>query len=82
MAMSSKSKVLAISLSAASALLLTAGVASATPLGQEVLNNLVSWSAGATDLQGNPVESRTYVGDTPPADLGKLEFEGTATVDK
>lgn len=82
MAMTSKVKVLAISLSAASALLITAGVASATPIGQEVVSNLVSWSAGATDLNGNPVESKTYVGDQLPDDLGELEYEGTATVEK
>ena len=34
---------------------------------------------GAFDLAGNPVQTRTYVGDTPPADLGTLEESGTAT---
>jgi hypothetical protein len=35
---------------------------------------------GAYDLNGNPVQTKTYVGDTPPADLGTLEQSGTATV--
>lgn len=34
---------------------------------------------GAYDLNGNPVQTRTYVGDTPPSDLGTLEQSGTAT---
>lgn len=43
-------------------------------------------SGGAVDLAGEPVESRSYVGDEPPADLGTLECaaaveaDGTVTV--
>jgi hypothetical protein len=33
---------------------------------------------GAVDLQGHPVESRTFVGDTPPSDLGTLQGAGSA----
>ena len=32
---------------------------------------------GAVDLQGHPVESRSYVGDTPPSDLGTLQGSGS-----
>ena len=37
-------------------------------------------SGGAYDLNGNPVESKTFIGDVPPADLGELQFSGEATV--
>lgn len=46
----------------------------------------VSSEGGATDLNGNQVESRTYVGDSLPDDLGTLECsamvssDGTVTV--
>jgi hypothetical protein len=39
----------------------------------------VTHGGGAVDLQGRPVESRTYVGDTPPSDLGTLQWSGSAT---
>lgn len=35
---------------------------------------------GAFDIDGKPVDSKTVISDTPPADLGKLEFEGKAVV--
>ena len=41
----------------------------------------VTFSGGAVDLNGKPVESRTYVGDTPPTDLGKLQCSATVNVD-
>ncbi len=34
---------------------------------------------GAVDLNGLPVPSRTYVGDTLPSDLGTLQGSGSAT---
>ncbi len=41
----------------------------------------VSYSGGAVDLDGNPVESRAVVSDTPPADLGELICSGTVKAD-
>lgn len=80
MAISAKNKTLAIILVAGSLVTATATIASATPQGQEVIKALVSWSGGAIDNNGNEVQSKTYVGDTPPSDLGELEYSGTATV--
>ena len=40
----------------------------------------VTSGGGAFDLNGNPVESKTYIGDVPPADLGELQFSGEASV--
>ena len=40
---------------------------------------MVSWSAGAVDNNGNPVESKALVTDEMPSDLGELQGEGTAT---
>lgn len=58
------------------AVLATSASASAEPkppASQEAISG-----GGAYDLDGNPVESRTYVGDTPPSDLGSLEQSGSA----
>lgn len=41
----------------------------------------ISYSGGAVDLDGNPVESRTVVSDTPPADLGELLCSATVSAD-
>lgn len=57
----------------------TATAASATEAGKEIIDNLVSWSAGAVDNNGNPVESKALVTDEMPSDLGELQGEGTAT---
>lgn len=38
---------------------------------------LVTPGGRAVDLQGRPVESRSYVGDTPPSDLGTLQWSGS-----
>lgn len=40
----------------------------------------VTSGGGAFDLNGNPVESKTFIGDVPPADLGELQFSGEASV--
>lgn len=41
----------------------------------------VTSGGGAVDLQGNPVETRTYVGDDVPSDLGDLQCAATVSVD-
>lgn len=41
----------------------------------------VAFGGGAVDLDGNPVETRSYVGNTPPDDLGTLGCSGTVSVD-
>lgn len=38
-----------------------------------------SADSAAVDLQGREVPTRTYVGDTPPSDLGVLQDSGSAT---
>lgn len=43
-----------------------------------VSSEIASGGGGAVDLAGNPVESRIYIGETLPADLGKLQYSGTA----
>jgi hypothetical protein len=80
MATSVKKKSFAIALIAGSLVAGTATLASATPQGQEIIKSLVTWGGGATDLKGNDVESKTFVGDILPDDLGELEYSGTATV--
>ena len=57
----------------------SAVAASATPQGKEVIGLFIEWGGGATDLSGNTVDTKTFVGDTLPSDLGELEFSGTAT---
>ena len=39
----------------------------------------VSAEGGAFDLKGREVPTRSYVGDTPPSDLGVLQGSGSAT---
>lgn len=41
----------------------------------------VTSGGGAVDLQGNPVQTRTYVGDEPPGDLGDLQCAATVSAD-
>ena len=41
----------------------------------------VTSGGGAFDLEGNPVEARTYVGNDQPSDLGELECSATMSVD-
>lgn len=41
----------------------------------------VSSGGGAFDLSGDPVETRTYVGNDQPSDLGELQCSATVSVD-
>ena len=77
---SKKKKVLVGAIIAGSmvGLVATATAASATEAGKEIIDSLVSWSGGAVDNNGNPVESKTLVTDELPSDLGELQGEGTA----
>lgn len=79
MALTRKNKALVIAAVVGSLVTATATFASATPQGQEILREIATWGGGAVDLNGNPVDSKTFVGDELPSDLGELQFEGTAT---
>lgn len=80
MAISVKKKALGIALLAGSLVAVTATFASATTQGQDIVKSLVHWSAGATDLNGKSIETKTTVTDTKPNDLGELQYEGSAKV--
>ena len=41
----------------------------------------VRYGGGAVDLNGNPVDTRTVVSDTPPADLGEPICSATVNAD-
>jgi hypothetical protein len=55
--------------------------ASASTIPTPPASQHISSGGGAFDLDGNLVESRTYVGAALPSDLGELEQSGTATAD-
>jgi len=73
---------------AAGGLLATAVVCGALALGSPAASAgddpappNVTVGGGAVDLDGNPVETRTYVGDDMPDDLGTLECSATVSAD-
>lgn len=81
-------KKLSRSKTAAAGLLATAVVCGALALGSPAASAGdspvplgVSSGGGAVDLQGNPVETRTYVGKDLPDDLGTLECSATVSAD-
>lgn len=80
MQMSNKKKLLAVSAITVALIAGSAGIASATPAGQEFLGSFLHFGGGATDLNGNEVPSKSVISETPPSDLGQLEFSGSASV--
>ncbi len=79
--MKKSSKIAAGFLAAASVagVVALANSAAATDEVQAPLQHQATVDGGAVDLNGNPVESKMVVSDTPPSDLGELQFSGSAT---
>jgi hypothetical protein len=83
MAISMNRKVVASALAATAAgcgiVAMVATSASASGDPKPPASQQVTSGGGAYDLKGHPVQSRTYVGDTPPSGLGTLQQSVTAT---